>query len=164
MPLFLVALAVAAPHIVSVGSPLRADASGNWPRMFPQEDGGWTLLTANQSGVTRTELDASFAVRSAGRPLVADESLLDHGYAICPDETILHVAMGTRTSAHHTAVVRRYAPDWTLLSTTMMIDDDPRAIIIDQGVVCGPNPMGTANGPVLLFLFRAADVGRNGIF
>lgn len=134
---------LAAPRIVSVGTPVTLDGPGNWPRLFPRADSGWWFVTANQSGLYRTELDATLA-RGGGASdyLLEDDTLIDHGWATCPDGTLLHVGMGTRTTEQRTAVLRRYDRDFTLRSVSTAIDDDPDAVIVDQPAVCGPTFQG----------------------
>jgi len=138
MLFFVVTAALAGPRIVSVGEPFLLDGSGNWPRMFPQEDGSWSLVTANQSGLVLTPLSSTF--ERSGAPsymLVDDATMIDHGWAICPDSSIVHIGMGTRESEQHTAVLRRFSADMTLLSESTLIDNDTRTTIVDQPAVCG---------------------------
>jgi MYXO-CTERM domain-containing protein len=133
-----ISAALAGPRIVSVGEPFLLDGSGNWPRLFPQEDGTWSLVTANQSGLILTTLTAEFTRGlPPSRALIEDDTMIDHGWATCPDGTIFHIGMGTRESEQHTAVLRRFSADLTLLSETTLIDDDVRTIIVDQPAVCG---------------------------
>lgn len=133
----LLSAALAGPRIVAVGEPVIVDAGGRWPRLFPRADGGWDLTSSNQDGLILTHLTSAFVRSGPPAPLVADSSLIDHGWAICPDGTVLHVGMGTRDNPQHTATVRRFDADWQELSVQVAFADDPSAMIVDQAVVCG---------------------------
>jgi hypothetical protein len=63
--------------------------------------------------------------------LVDDATMIDHGWAVCPDSSIVHIGMGTRESEQHTAVLRRFSADMTLLSESTLIDNDTRTTIVD---------------------------------
>jgi MYXO-CTERM domain-containing protein len=152
LPLLFLSLTSAPAYAGAVfgtaNGPISLDLSGNWPRAYPDDTGGWVMFHAGGGDFKVSHAYSDLTTdRSRDKNLTGRNDLKDHDIRPCPDGTWLQASTADYTAeqAHDSAYSWRYDKDFNILANGIIAQGDLSGpSYVDMPVVCGNNFQGAA--------------------
>lgn len=125
-----------------LSDPVQFELNGTFNRVFPEDDGGWTVALGAGRGVKMQSVDGDLQALGQFEDVISGTEFIDIAITPCPDGGWLVAGSGNVESHNDSLWVYRLDANDTVVGNSTIVDRQQGANTNDMGVICSAGVSG----------------------